>query len=232
MQLVTADENRIVAESIAVRAQADDLAGWYGSAIKELLPEKRLHLDAQAARLHVACQLRDEAQQSAYQKVEILREQLHRLGGMLLILVLLLLALAIWLPLPLAASPVWENHAKNIAYVATFGGLGGSLSAIQWVIKSSITGSGSEMRSHGPVVYMRPLFGVAAALAVFPFLVAGVVPLELKTNAAVLAVALVAGFTERLIAYAVRTVTPTNVSQSSRADGVRNQQATSEPAVD
>jgi hypothetical protein len=92
--------------------------------------------------------------------------------------------------------------------VALFGALGGSICAIQSVIKASTTGSGlPELRMHGPMVYMRPLFGLAAALAVFPFFVAGILPVPLTDNARIFSVALVAGFTEWLIASAVRTVT-------------------------
>jgi hypothetical protein len=159
MHLLTAPPDRVFAESRALCVQAERLSGWQGKAIQQLLSVKEgAELRDQNVLLRVACELRDEALQDKYHRVDILREQLYRLGAMLAFAVIVLLVLAIQLPVILAGSPMPEGHAALVAYVAAFGALGGSLSAIQWVIKAATTGSGPpEMRLHGPVVYMRPL---------------------------------------------------------------------------
>lgn len=209
MRIVTASEERIGAESIALLAEAQELPGWRGKAIAELLnPKQDAEPRDQRQSLYVAYQIRDDALQNRYREVEILREQLLRLRVVLGLTVLGLLAAAIWLRLPLRDPPDPSRyHRQYVAYVALFGALGGSISAIQSVIKTSTTGSAlAERRMYGPVVYMRPVFGLAAALAVFPFVVAGVLPVKVDSNAVILSVALVAGFTERFIASAVETV--------------------------
>jgi hypothetical protein len=217
MQILTASPDRISAESIALleqaEEQAEELSGWRGKAIKKLLNSgQQAEPGRQAQLLYVAYEIRHEAQQNTYRKVEILREQLLRLGGILTFAVFGLLLMAILRPVALGEPPTKDIHSKVhaeiVIYVALFGALGGSISAIQWVIKASTTDSGlPERRMYGPMVYMRPLFGLAAALAVFPFFVTGILPVPLTDNARVFSVALVAGFTERFIASAVRTVT-------------------------
>jgi hypothetical protein len=207
MQILTASQARIFAESIALREEAEELSDWRRNAIRQLLnSEQQEKLEYQ--RLYVAYEIRDQARQDTYRKVEILREQLFVLGLMLIAAVIGLLVMAVKWPVVLVQEPPDRIPREIVFYVALFGALGGSLSAIQWVIKASTTASGiPERRMHGPAVYMRPVFGIAAALAVFPFLVGGILPVELKNYALVFSVALVAGFTERLISYAVRTVT-------------------------
>jgi hypothetical protein len=137
MRIVTASEERIAAESIALLGEAEELPGWRGKVIAELLnPKQNEEPRNQRQSLYVAYQIRDEALQNRYREVEILREQLLRLGVALALTVLGLLAAAIWLQLPLASRPDPSTyHRQYVAYVALFGALGGSISAIQSVIK-------------------------------------------------------------------------------------------------
>jgi hypothetical protein len=148
-------EERIAAESIALLGEAQELPGWRGKAIAELLnPKQNEEPRNQRQPLYVAYQIRDEALQNRYREVEILREQLLRLGVVLALTVLGLLAAAIWLQLPLRDPPDPSTyHRQYVAYVALFGALGGSISAIQSVIKTSTTGSAlAQRRMYGPVV--------------------------------------------------------------------------------
>jgi hypothetical protein len=222
MRILDARSQRISAESIALLGEAEESPGWRGKVIRELLkPERQAEPENQRMLLYVAYEIRDEALQNAYRNVEILREQLLVLGGMLILVVFGLLAMAIRYHVDLTGSPKTERiYTEIVVYVALFGALGGSLSAIQWVTKASTTGARlPETRMRGPAVFMRPIFGVAAAIAVFPILVAGILDVQLKNNAQVFSVALVAGFSERLISYAVRTV-PTGEGQDHRTSGV------------
>jgi hypothetical protein len=89
------------------------------------------------------------------------------------------------------------------AYVALFGALGGSLSALR-----SVTTAGQEGgRTRNPeqvqawyVTVVRPLVGAAAALGVFVVLAP-----DVTSTAAMLGVAFAAGFSEALIVRAVES---------------------------
>jgi len=230
MQMLTATPERLRAESIALEEEAAKLSGWRAKAIHRLVKEARGFTEHEADKpdglrtfLYMAREIRDEGLLNNYRKVAILREQLRRLGFILIGTVLGLLLMAMLFPVSLDGQPTTDSQpylfisgeipdatdGKVLVYMALFGALGGSLSAIQWVIKASSAASGlPERRLHGPRVYMRPFYGVAAAIAVFPFLLSGLLPVESNKNAVIFAIALVAGFTERFIASAVGSIAP------------------------
>jgi hypothetical protein len=153
--------------------------------------------------LYQATLLRDEALQNEYRKLAVLRQQLRLLCLMLGGTLVVLFGLAV------SSAPRSLFDATVLAYVAAFGALGGSLSAIQSVIKTSTVDARiPQRRIQGPVVSVRPLFGLAAAVALYPFLRSGLIQLGSGSIAVVIGASFAAGFTERLIAQAVGAVTP------------------------
>lgn len=148
--------------------------------------------------LHDAMKIRDEGLQNTYVKIERLQQQLIVLGTILVTSVVGIVLMARFLPLSIGDKPTLTGRMAE--YVALFGALGGSLSAVRSLTRpTAISGRIPQQLVAGTITYVRPLFGAAAALAVFALLESGVVKVQSNTVAAVLAVSFVAGFTERLV---------------------------------
>ena len=95
-----------------------------------------------------------------------------------------------------------------IVAVAIFGLLGGVISAILSVAKSSTQLRIPEQMSGFFIVLMRIFVGAAAAIAVYIFFQAGILTLKITTSAmGFLAISFAAGFSERLVTRAVKSIT-------------------------
>lgn len=156
--------------------------------------------------LYEATLLRDEGFQNQYRRIEKLREHLVFLSVALALSLLGILLMAVFVPVPLTEQ--FSFGGRILGYVALFGALGGSLSAIRSVSRSATRSRIPEQMAQGSIVFVRPLFGAAAALAAFAFLRSGVLSVQANNDAALMAVAFVAGFTERLVASAAASLLP------------------------
>jgi hypothetical protein len=156
--------------------------------------------------LYEATLTRDEGFQNQYRRIEKLREHLVFLSSALALSVLGILLMALFLPVSLDQQLPFGG--RILGYVGLFGALGGSISAIRSVTRSATRSRIPEQIVQGSIVFVRPLFGAAAALAAFTFLRSGVLTVQANNDAALLAVSFVAGFTERLVASAVSSVIP------------------------
>jgi hypothetical protein len=150
-------------------------------------------------------QLRDESLQNYYWKFYHLRRQLWILSGVLIA------TLAILIPLAAThASVLWESPTDRPELLwllaALFGILGGCLSAFRSYTPKSLEVRVPELFSNAIFTILRPLLGGAAALVAFAFLVSGAISFSGNTSAAILTVAFVAGFSERIILRAVESV--------------------------
>jgi hypothetical protein len=154
--------------------------------------------------LHEAIGIRDEGYQNTYRKIERLQWQLLTLGLALVAVVGGIFVLASQAPLALKATNSFGS--RILAYVGLFGALGGCLSAIQSLSKGGSSLRIPEQLVQGATTFVRPLFGAAAAIAVYAFLQSGLITVQSNSNASVLAASFVAGFTERFVVYAAGLV--------------------------
>lgn len=167
-------------------------------AIEGLAAERE---QARKTALYVAMGLRDEDGAEEARRLAQLRRQLLCIGGILALTLVGLLLLAVSAPIGLLAAP---GNVGNVlwGYVALFGVLGGGLSTFR-----SISGR-ARMRLPVHLLHMlltatRPLLGAIGALAAYVLLQSGALGFRPTTTAAVLLVAFLAGFTERLVVRAV-----------------------------
>jgi predicted HAD superfamily Cof-like phosphohydrolase len=155
--------------------------------------------------LYQATHVLDEGLQNDYRKLHRLQSQLFVLSGALILVVLGLLILAFIAPITLSEKDAFG--ARIVGYVCLFGALGGCISAIQSLARNPTMLRIPEQLMIGSVTFIRPLLGSAAAIAVYVFLIWGILPFRSDSNVAVLGAAFIGGFSERLIVYAVGTVT-------------------------
>jgi hypothetical protein len=174
-------------------------------AIHRLVDERN---QAVRTTLYAATTLRDEEGTHEAGRMTRIRRQLLVLGGVLVGVLAALLLLAVTIPLDLQGRPATVGESLWL-YVALFGALGGGLSAFRAL-------SGRVSRHRMPkhllsslLTAVRPLLGAIPALAAYVVLESGVLGFKPSTTAAVLGVAFVAGFAERLI---VRAVEPLRLS--------------------
>lgn len=158
--------------------------------------------------LYAATALRDEEGTHETGRLMLLRRQLLIVGAVLVCILFWMLALATVIPVDLQGPPAGAGKSLWL-YVAVFGAFGGGASAFR-ALSSRV--SRSRVPKHllsSLITLVRPLLGAIPALAAYVVLESGVLGFKPATTAAVLAMAFVAGFAERLI---VRAVEPPDIS--------------------
>src|SRR5690348_6108987 len=230
------DESRVraAARSLLEEANGDKIKGWRKAAIvclvkdlayetgsakiqddqcttaqeKESLqaPPERYVADEGRIRLQEATLLRDEDSQNTYRKLATLRWRLLVLSGVLSVTLLGLLPMVILFPL--SDRFVMPFTWQALVYVVLFGLLGACTSAVLSVSRKGTRAAIPTQLIQGAVVFARPLFGAAVALALYLFVQSGLftaapVSINADSTAAVLGLSFIAGFSERLIVSAV-----------------------------
>jgi hypothetical protein len=119
--------------------------------------------------------------------------------------------MAILFPIPARFTMPFTPRA--LVYVLLFGLLGACMSAILSVIRKETQADIPAQLSQGAVVFARPLFGAAAALALYLFIQSGLfktgpIHIDETSTATVLGLSFIAGFTERLVVSVVETTVP------------------------
>lgn len=207
MEIFGLDESEVGQRRVVVLAEASEkLSSWRKNAIENLLnptdKPRQTDLDAEKNALHLATFIRDEALANRWRDIRSLGRRLAVLGTVLAFTVAGILVLAWLRPLGLDGEHA-DAGVRMWVYVALFGSLGGSLSALR-----SVTTAGQERRrTRNPeqvqawyVTVVRPLVGAAAALGVFVVLAP-----DVTSTAAMLGIAFAAGFSEALIVRAVES---------------------------
>ena len=163
--------------------------------------------------LYHATLIRDEGFQNQYRRIDKLRQHLAVLSATLVLSLLGIVIMTLAVPIDLEDQEPFGG--RILGYVALFGALGGSLSAIRSVTRGATRSRIPEQIWQGAIVYVRPLFGAAAAVGVYAFMRSGIIQVQTNNDAAVLAVSFVAGFTERLVTSAVGAVAQREEQQPS-----------------
>ena len=189
-----------------LRARGGDLAEPLGALLIDAAAE-RIGTGSEAddrLRLFHALQIRDEHSANVQRQVSLLRLRLIATSTVLILALACILALAAWKPLVLSERPA---GTQTWAWVLLFGTLGGCLTALLSAGGPGAARRFPEQQSAWLVAAARPLVGGAAALFAYALFAAGILRIGTgETAAALLALAFVAGFSERLVAGAAASI--------------------------
>ncbi len=205
MEIFGLDDDELAQRRAVLLAEAQaKLSSWRREAVVTLLgpADEPRGRTAEMTALHGATFIRDEAAANHWRDVRALGRRIAALGAVLALTVVGVLVLAWARPVVLGGAHA-DAGVRMWAYVALFGALGGSLSALR-----SVTAAGQQgKRARYPdqvqswyVTVVRPLVGTAAALGVFAVLAP-----DVTSTAAMLGLAFAAGFSESVIVRAVES---------------------------
>jgi hypothetical protein len=182
---------------------------------------ERCTADEGRTRLQEATLLRDEASRNIYRKLDTLKLHLLVLGVVLSVTLVGLFPMVILFPLSTQFMMPFTWQA--LVYVVLFGLLGAGMSAILSVSRKETKAAIPTQLTEGAVVFARPLFGAAAALALYLFVqsglfAAGPVSINAHSTAAVLGLSFIAGFSERLVVSVIENTAPRERDSSPLGD--------------
>jgi 8-oxo-dGTP diphosphatase len=208
LELLYLDTEQVNAAAMAIRAEAPKLYGWRKDAVDQLLMVKEGE-NHKPERVLQAAVIRDEHYDNEAYKDDLRSNNNMRFAIVLFLVVASLLGLS-WLGyLPLASRP---NEAAMLLSVAIFGLLGSTISATTATSKPSNPSRIPEMVSSIHVTALRLLVGPASAILLY-FVAQTDLYKELfhfgsaGDRYGILAIAFVAGFSERLVLRVVEAIT-------------------------
>jgi len=204
------------AAGTALRNEADKLSGWRRKAVFRLLTVKEGE-NQRPAKVFRAALLRDEHYNNEAFKDGLRRGNALRLAVVLLIVLLALLWLASegYLLETILNPAVPDKNAnktiefKSLLSVAVVGLLGATVSAIISAPNQQNSTRIPEMVSTIRVMLLRLLMGPVSAVLIYFVIKSDLSPAILKapsTGYTILAIAFVAGFTERLVLRVVEAI--------------------------
>jgi len=212
MEIYGINEDERKARSVALCKEAEDkLKGWRK---KSTLSALGCSTDQGPSRssaelLYYATSLRDEHFTNEYFRMAYLRNQL------VILLLILISALTIvytistleWFKFASAETGIFVPSGKKFLMgVIMFGVMGGAFSAIMSLSKTSAKKRIPEQIVDSYVTLLRPALGAAGALVVYLFISMKLLDITLTSGPAFLAIAFVAGFSERLVVRGVKAV--------------------------
>lgn len=204
------DPDQLKQISNIIQREADKLNPWRQKAIYDLLgkPDCELvNIDTQ--HVYHAAMVRDEFYANQAFKIDLRKKNLKTVFIALIAAMLSLLVFAAkgYLPDEMGS---W----KMLASVALLGILGATFSIANTLTKRSINAKIPDQKIGGFVTWMRPAIGAAAAMAAYMLMKAGVmgniITLDLTSDLAILAIAFIAGFSERLVINTIGKVSDPN----------------------
>ena len=146
--------------------------------------------------------LRDEHFQNNYFKLALINWQIRLLIYNLLLVLALILLMAQSGALPAIQAAPEYDFALYVA-VVLFGALGGTLSVLLTLGNAPSDSRIPEAINTHRGYILRPFLGAAAALVTLLFLAAGILDFGVISNAKVLTISFIAGFSERFLLSAV-----------------------------
>lgn len=217
-----ADRDGVEAEIAIVREEiASEVPGWRKKATVALLDSAKEALQTREVlpyeAIESAMRVRDEHTQKLYRDALALS---LRVGILTAITVLTVVALVILLwtlgpacdCLPVGTCQCLTGGPTPL-FVALFGLLGGSISAYKPITRPAKRFA--EQWGRWFLTAVRPFVGAAAALALSPLVLSGLLPLEENSFNALAAVSVAAGFSERLLSQALATIAPSGDDKAS-----------------
>lgn len=205
------DKGQIERVAISLNHEREKVKGWRAGAIKELLCDRRGNLltgkTLEVDRVIDALAHRDDYYQNDWHKIELRRTHLVSLFAVLLLGVLATIILSAARVLPSLLCD-W----RLVVMVILLGVLGAGLSVAQALLSRGLSDKIPEQYLGAFVIWMRPVIGAVAALAIFVLLKANEEPqfFTVKATDPVIAIfAFVAGYSERFIVGALGKVSDT-----------------------
>jgi hypothetical protein len=185
--------------TVADVERALDLAGREGAAqtAAAFVTLFRLQVAADRTALQDAMVIRDDDARNVHRRGHVFRANAIALATVAGALAAGLTIVAFALPLHLG-DKLADAPARLWIYGFLLGGLGGAVSALQRLTARGARARMPQLREQTLGTLVLPLTGAAAGTAAIPLATAGVIPVE-QTIGAALAVAFVAGFSERVI---------------------------------
>ena len=187
-----------------LREGSAKLTSWRKQAVEDLLSEKdgQLISNVDVTKIFYASQILHEHYDNLYQKLRGLKQQLTVLACIALLAVI---AWAILAP-PLLGTAARIDDPELVISAVLFGVMGASISGILSLAKGSSEARTPDQLVNWWITLARIAIGAVAALAVYTFLISGLLQIGTITPGLVLAVSFTSGFSERLVLHAVETV--------------------------
>lgn len=181
------------AAAVLHEAGSGKLSAWRRASVEALLANANADppQDVTPADLDEAVRILHEQYANTYQRIGIVQRQLLISGIVIVVLIALVILLA------------WYNvfgdtsALRQLGVASAAGALGGAGSAVIATARSSVDKRIPEYLNWGPMMLIRPVFGAAAAIAVYFFMRGGVLPGAVETSWTLAATSFIAGFSER-----------------------------------
>lgn len=209
MEIYGLQQNELEARTEALQHEcAKKLSSWRKEAVDTLLRKEEGAQKSNITKdqVYQATLIRDEGFNNQYHKIGLLQDQMKVLFFLLFIVLGLLLLLSWYHVLPLDRGPVTSDW-KMLVAVMLFGLLGGAVSAVLSLARTSTQSRIPEQIAHNLITLMRTFVGAASAVAVYFLLLTGIIRIAGELNTAqIFAFSFIAGFTERLVTKAVESL--------------------------
>jgi hypothetical protein len=173
--------------------RVEDALGWPVSSA-----DRR---DDVETRVITATKIVDDQSDNVYRKFRLLRKNVIRVSWCLAgLLAIVFLVVAVgWVPDGMAQSASPLGDWRLLLVTMALGGLGGLLSGAIEIRSGDRKFKIPELRTYYTLIWMRPIVGAAGALVVIVVLQSDLIgAIELSVDG-VLPLAIIAGFTERLV---------------------------------
>jgi 8-oxo-dGTP pyrophosphatase MutT (NUDIX family) len=212
MEIFGYDDSELASVAIMLRREAEKLKDWRKKAVFDLIghaepPKGQTAAPVNVTRLYLAVLIRDEHYDNQYFKISLRRNNLRVLTPILLLGIVAMPFLA-WLSI--LPGPV--SNWKELVAVELFGVLGASFSVAITLTQSSLDEKIPDQVIGSFLTWMRPAIGAVAAVAAYVLMHAKILQTVISTEltgsiAGMLAVAFIAGFSERLVIKAIASTT-------------------------
>ncbi|HJQ23138.1 MAG TPA: hypothetical protein VKA60_04430 [Blastocatellia bacterium] len=211
LHLLDDAELKAEAKSLAAEVEKKLSSSWRGVAALSLLTQDTNDADLLRANIIKAMEIRDEHSSNLYRRLDLLLKQMKIIAGFLLgiLAAIAVAASRLFGGRLLLDQSVETGSLRVLLLIMLFGMLGGSLSTALTLARAPSRSPIPEQFLEGWITAMRPLLGgVAAVVVYFAFISLDTKLFEFKgeRGAFLIALAIAAGFSERLVLSAMEKI--------------------------
>ena len=186
-----------------VKEIGKDIKEGFKETVEDVLSVRgKLKRDLEPRSVYFAATILHEHYGNVYQKLNILRRQ----QGTLLLISLFSLLIATVFILPNLESGIAIFNKLLLFAVVLFGIMGASVSGTLSIARGASSQRIPEQLLSSWITLARPIVGAVAALALFTFVLSGLFQVGEVSLGLILAVSFASGFSERLLAGAIKSV--------------------------
>jgi ADP-ribose pyrophosphatase YjhB (NUDIX family) len=219
MEIFGYDETELASVAMVLRREAEKLKDWRKKAVYDLIghaepPKGQGSVTPDATRVYLATLIRDDHYDNQYFKISLRRSNLRVLTPILLFGIIAIPLLA-WLSI----LPGFLSNWKELVAVELFGVMGASFSVAITLTQGSLEDRIPDQVIGSFLTWMRPAIGAVAAVAAYVMMHANILQAVISkeltgSTAGMLAVAFIAGFSERLV---IRAIVGTTAAKDKKA---------------